>query len=169
MQQVAILSELVSLFEAAMQSFSVPNVFFFTSGRLWQEFRESLGLSEVPWNITSLRKREKKKEWLFKMWWTEIPPRIEKIKCKEFSKQCSGACSQTAKLKRGNTAHHLAEHTESDLLPTGLAWNKICLPACLTDGQHVVFLFSAFSLIYLFFLRLAKRTRCCFLSYMSSS
>lgn len=60
MQQVAILSELVEVFEA-MQSFSV---FFFTSGRLWQEFRESLGLSEAPWNITSLRKKEKKNDWL---------------------------------------------------------------------------------------------------------
>lgn len=50
MQQVA------EVFEAR-QSFSV---FFFTSGRLWQEFRESLGSSEAPWNITSLCKKEKK-------------------------------------------------------------------------------------------------------------
>lgn len=62
MQQVAILSEVVDVFEAAMQSFSAPNVFFFTSGQLWQEFRESLGFSEALWNITSLRKKEKK--WL---------------------------------------------------------------------------------------------------------
>lgn len=71
---------------------------------------------ENHWGLVKLRgtsqvfAKKKKNDWLFKMW-------IEKIKCKESSEQCSEACSQTVKLKRGNMEHHLAEHTESDLLP----------------------------------------------------
>lgn len=93
---------------------------------------------------------------------------MEKIKCKQFSKQCSEACSQTVKLKRGNTEHHLAERTESGLIPRWVSL-KQKLPTSVFN-RRPTFSVSVFCIFpYLFFLRLAKRTRCCFLSYMRSS
>lgn len=41
-------------FELTFQSFSVPDLFLFTSVQLWQEFTESLGLSGTLRLFTSL-------------------------------------------------------------------------------------------------------------------